>query len=73
MLVSAVGLYAVGLQMSRNSKNKSNEDCDVQRQQDPTKCTASLLDTKVYKPQSRHRNEGDLDCFRHARVAEIHA
>jgi pyrroline-5-carboxylate reductase len=40
---------------------------------EPTECTVSLLGTKVYKPQSRHRNEGDLDCFRHARIAEIHA
>ena len=32
----------------------------------------SLLGTEVYKPQSRHRNEGDLDCFRHARIAETH-
>jgi len=32
MLVSAVGLYAVGFQMSaQHQKQKSNEDYDIQR------------------------------------------
>ena len=59
--------------IAQQQKQKSNEDHDIQREQYPTECAVSLFETEVYKPQSRQNNEGDLDCFGDAGIAETHA